>query len=29
LNILLKRISRKGTFEEHKFPKSTFAGIGE
>jgi hypothetical protein len=22
-------ISRKGTFEEHEFPKSTFAGIEE
>jgi hypothetical protein len=29
MNITLKLISRKGTFEEHEFPKSTFAGIEE
>jgi hypothetical protein len=29
MNITLKLISRKGTFEEHEFPKTTFAGIEE
>jgi hypothetical protein len=29
MNITLKLISRKGTFEEHEFPKSTFARIEE
>jgi hypothetical protein len=29
MNITLKLISRKGTFEEHEFSKTTFAGIEE
>jgi hypothetical protein len=29
MNITLKLISRKGTFEEHEFPKTNFAGIEE